>query len=138
MLSVRNYLNCKTKSRTIIEKYLECRRIWYFFQMPPRDTIASAQIPGRKKRKERIICLTCCDVDRTEKMLPFSVGKSENPRCFNGKASSELDISYSSSPRAWINFSLFLHGQKSLIFIYQILSDEVVHYFLTMHLPMDN
>ncbi len=42
-----------------------------------------------------------------QKKANFFIGKSENPDCFNGKISSELNICYSSSPRAWMNFSLF-------------------------------
>ncbi len=75
--------------------------------MPPRDTIALARIPGRKKKKERNNCLASCNADGTEKIPLFFVGKSENPRCFNGKKSSELNIQYTNSPRAWMNFSIF-------------------------------
>ncbi len=74
-----------------------------FYQMLPRGTIAPARIPGRKKKKERTTCLACYNAT-------FLVGKSENPRCFNGKTSSELHICYSSSHPAWMNFSLFLRG----------------------------
>ncbi len=79
----------------------------FFYQMPPRDTIAPARIPGRKKKKERITSLACCNADGSEKMPLLFVGKSANPRCFNGRNSSELNIEYSSSPRAWRNFFIF-------------------------------
>ncbi len=61
------------------------------------------------KKKEKITCLPCCNAAETEKMPLLFIARSKNSRCFNSN-----NICYESSPRAWMNFTIFSSWLKKL------------------------
>ena len=64
-------------------------------------------LPTREKAKDRISILLACSAEG-EKLTPFVIGRSANPRCFKGLASSAcLPVSYSSNKKAWMTAVLF-------------------------------
>ena len=81
--------------------------------MPPNQTVKTSSIPRRKKKKETISWLACCNADGTEILLLFIIGKSANPRCCKGRSSTELNLWYTSNSKSWMNFSIFSGWLKS-------------------------
>lgn len=60
---------------------------------------------GKKKAKDRITFLIACNMDGSEKLKLFVIGKFENPRCFKGVKS--LPVIYEANRRAWMTGCLF-------------------------------
>ena len=59
---------------------------------------------GTKKSKEHLTVLFCVSFTG-QKRMPFVIGKSKKPRCFNGL--SALPVRYRANKSAWMNASLF-------------------------------
>ena len=78
-----------------------------FYKLPPNSTIGPARLRGRKKRKERVTFLACCNASGTERLPLFVVGRAQHPRCFNGRNVAGEGYEYQSSVRAWMNRDLF-------------------------------
>ena len=53
-----------------------------FYRLPPNRTLATIKRKGKKKDKERFTLGLCCNLDGSEKIKPFVIGKSKTPRCF--------------------------------------------------------
>lgn len=62
---------------------------------------------GSKREETRISCLTCCNSDRTERMLLIVIGNTHDPHAFNGKTEQELGLDYDSNKKAWMTRQLF-------------------------------
>lgn len=86
-----------------------------FFRQPPGWTLSTAPISGRKKYKTRITCLACCNSYGSEMSFPLMmIGRSEQPRPFNGKYGDELGLYYHFNQKAWME-NLFLSGSEGRI-----------------------
>lgn len=57
-----------------------------FYKMKPEYTleVKGKNATGCKQSKERLTILFCANVDGSDKISPFVIGKSKKPRCFNG------------------------------------------------------
>ena len=53
-----------------------------FYRQLPNTTIGPSRLRGRKKRKDGLKFLTCCQGDGTERLLSLVVGYSRRPGCF--------------------------------------------------------
>lgn len=77
------------------------------YKAAPTTTIVPKRLPGRKKRKERITFLVCANSDGSLRVAPLAVGKSQKPRCFQGREGWEYGFNYVSSKEAWMNHLIF-------------------------------
>jgi len=66
----------------------------------PDTTLASHPVVGKKKSKDRITVLLTCSADG-EKMDPWVIGKSRQPRCFQGV------VKERNSTKAWMVSSIW-------------------------------
>ncbi|KAL6544350.1 hypothetical protein OROGR_010847 [Orobanche gracilis] len=69
-------------------------------------SLATKQLEGRKKDKERITVAICCNGDESEK-VPLWIGKYANPRCFKHINLENLNCEYRSNKKAWITGLFF-------------------------------
>lgn len=79
-----------------------------FYRLLPNTTYVKAcekTAPGRKIRKERISFMLCSNADGSHKVTPLVIGKSKNPRCFNGFKS---PLVYDFSKNAWMTSRIFV------------------------------
>ena len=77
-----------------------------FLKMAPDKTIYTERLPGRKKTKDRISLLFCCNADGSHKFEVMIIGKSRQPRAFKKKAT-ELGLDYHANSKAWMTAALF-------------------------------
>jgi hypothetical protein len=64
-----------------------------------------------KRSKERLTVLLCASITG-EKLQPFVIGKSTNPRCFKNMAPHQLPVTWRSHRKAWMNTELFIEWLK--------------------------
>lgn len=76
---------------------------------PPDKTVAHCPLPGRKKAKERITVLLCCNADGSERLEPMFIGNAARPRAFKKKSGHELGLDYHSNKKAWMTSDLFMN-----------------------------
>ena len=78
-----------------------------FFKLLPDKTLGFKKEPchGGKHSKERITVLVGANVDGSEKLPLFVIGKSKKPRCFKNVRS--LPVQYDASRKAWMTSSIF-------------------------------
>ncbi|XP_040073753.1 tigger transposable element-derived protein 6-like [Ixodes scapularis] len=76
-----------------------------FYQMRPVRTHAlkGDKCVGGKHSKVRITVLLCCNVDGSDRRLPFVIGTAKKPRCFTNP----LPVRYRDSAKAWMTRQLF-------------------------------
>ena len=77
------------------------------YRRSPTTTIGPGPLPGKKKAKERVTVLLCCNVSGTDRVPPFVIGRSNRPRSFGGATNDELGFDYASHTRAWMDRELF-------------------------------
>lgn len=77
------------------------------YGMASDSTIAKDALPGRKKQKDRITFLICCNADETEKFPFVFTGHTQRPRPFKKKDGREYGSDCSWSSRPWITSGLF-------------------------------
>ena len=84
-----------------------------FYRALPNKTMAIKGQPNRggKNSKERISVLFCCSATG-EKIRPFIIGKSKNPRCFKDKHIP--NNMYAANKKAWMTSLLFKMWLDSL------------------------
>ena len=78
-----------------------------FFRMPPSKSLTS----GTKQFKDRITVALCTNVDGSDRIQPWIIGKSAKPRCFKDFVPSNY-VHYVNNTKAWMTghlFSEFLH-----------------------------
>lgn len=102
----------KSTLSTIIEGY-EPRNIYnadetgLFFWVQPSKSLSlkGEACHGGKCSKDRLTVLLCCNMDGSDKLKPWVIGKYRNPRCF--KNTRLLPCHYRSNRRAWMTCALF-------------------------------
>ena len=52
-----------------------------FWKLQPDRSLATQQTSGGKKSKDRITIALTCNADGSEKLEPWIIGHSKNPRC---------------------------------------------------------
>jgi hypothetical protein len=87
---------------------------FFFHELP--DSISShvkQSWKGGKQGKDRIVVvLTCFALG--EKLLPWIIGKSKNPRAFCGQDMSKLKVKYTNSAKTWMMNLIFNQYVKEL------------------------
>lgn len=73
-----------------------------FFKMAPDKTVGTGRLPGRKKAKEGITVLLCCNADSTEKYELTIVCRSFCPRVFKKKTRKELGFDFHAHKKVWM------------------------------------
>uniref|UniRef100_UPI00398F4254 tigger transposable element-derived protein 4-like n=1 Tax=Pristiophorus japonicus TaxID=55135 RepID=UPI00398F4254 len=59
----------------------------------------------RKRARERLSVMACCNMDGSEKCDLLVIGKAQNPRCFRGVH--HLPVTYRASKTAWMTGDIF-------------------------------
>lgn len=79
----------------------------FYRALPVRSLVSKNDAcKGGKHAKERLTVLFC--VSQTgEKIKPFVIGKSENPRCFRNLKKNQLPAIWRSNKKAWMTSALF-------------------------------
>ena len=77
-----------------------------FFNLLPDRTLDfnGTKCHGGSKSTERLTVVLCCNADGSEKLKPWVIGKSRNPKCFNMVT---LPRTYSNHKSAWIDAKAF-------------------------------
>ena len=80
----------------------------FYRALPTKSmSVKGEEAKGGRKSKERITVLLACSAEG-EKLRPFVIGHSANPRCFKGLASLAcLPVTYFSNKKAWMTAELF-------------------------------
>ena len=83
----------------------------YYRALPNKSmTVKGKTNRGGKNSKERISVLLCCSATG-EKLKPFIIGKSPNPRCFRGKTIQNM---YAANKKSWMTSALFMKWLERL------------------------
>ena len=77
-----------------------------FFRMPPSKSLTTAPQHGTKQFKDRITIALCTNADGSDKIKPFVIGKSANPRCFKIFFPGNY-VTYTNNQKAWMTSYLF-------------------------------
>jgi hypothetical protein len=73
-----------------------------FWKLTPERTLATEAGSGGKKSKDRITLASTTNADGSEKLEPWVIGKSKNPRCFKGINRQYLRIQYRYNKTKWM------------------------------------
>jgi hypothetical protein len=73
-----------------------------FWKMSPDRTLATEAQSGGKKSKDRITVALTTNADGSEKLEPWIIGKSKNPRCFKHINLKLLRIQYRYNKSKWM------------------------------------
>lgn len=76
-----------------------------FYQMLPNrtHTLKGDKCVGGKNSKVRVTVLLCCNMDGSDRRLPFVIGKSKKPTCFG----QFVPVRYRHNKKAWMTRELF-------------------------------
>ncbi|KAI5099209.1 hypothetical protein C0J45_11348 [Silurus meridionalis] len=100
----------KTQMRRILDTY-EIRNIFnadetaVFWKCLPEKAFRGEARHGGKNSKDRLTVLVAANIDGSQKLPLYVIGKSKNPRCF--KRTKVLQCDYDSQPSASITGDLF-------------------------------
>ncbi|XP_042149492.1 tigger transposable element-derived protein 6-like [Ixodes scapularis] len=77
-----------------------------FYEMLPTKTHALKGDPcvGGKHSKVRVTVFVCANMDGTERLKPFVIGKSKRPHCFRNQC---IPVRYRNNKKAWMTRDLF-------------------------------
>ncbi|KIY48774.1 DDE-domain-containing protein [Fistulina hepatica ATCC 64428] len=78
-----------------------------FPMAPPDRGLCSKQMSGKKLNKFRLTLLFAVNEDGSEKLPPFFIGYSRQPRCFNKKLPESLGFYYRNNKKAWMTKVFF-------------------------------
>ncbi|MBA0754563.1 hypothetical protein Gogos_021686 [Gossypium gossypioides] len=78
-----------------------------FNRLQADDSLATKQLEGRKKDKERLIVVVCCNKDGLGKVPLWVIGKFANPRCFKHVNIDNLNYHYRAKKKAWMTGFFF-------------------------------
>ena len=73
-----------------------------FWKLQPDRSLATKQTSGGKKSKDRITIALCANGDGSEKLNPWIIGRSKNPRCFKHVNRKNLRIIYRYNKSKWM------------------------------------
>lgn len=78
-----------------------------FYNLAPDRTVALQRPQGRKKAKDRITVMVCCNSDGSDKHQLFFIGTAQKPRAFKKKTADQYGLAYRANKRAWMTAELF-------------------------------
>jgi len=73
-----------------------------FWKLTPDRTLATQAVSGGKRSKDRITVAFTTNADGSEKLEPWVIGKSKNPRCLKHLNRSLLRVKYSHNKSKWM------------------------------------
>jgi hypothetical protein len=87
----------------------------FFFRALPDSTLSHVKqsCKGGKQRKDWITVVMMCSA-LGEKLPPWIIGKSKNPRAFCGQDMSKLKVKYTNSVKFWMTNLIFNQYLKEL------------------------
>jgi DDE superfamily endonuclease len=98
-----------------------------FWKLQPDRSLATKQTSGGKKSKDRITVALCTNGDGSEKLHPWIIGRSKNPRCFKHVNRKNLRIIYCYNKSKWMTgiiceewlqwFDRLMAGRKVLLLL---------------------
>ncbi|XP_022893755.1 CENP-B homolog protein 2-like [Olea europaea var. sylvestris] len=98
-----------------------------FYRWEADHSLATKQLEGCKKDKERITVVVCCNGDGSDKVPFWVIGKYANPTCFKNMNMNNLNCKYRSNKKAWMTGLLFqdfvgwfdkrMNGRKVLLIV---------------------
>lgn len=100
----------KIKSRYSLRDVFNADEFGLYYRRSPNVTIGPARMQGRKRSKDRITFLPCCNSDGTERLPLLVIGRSEKTPCSGGISGSDLGFDYHHSEKAWMNRAIFFLG----------------------------
>ncbi|XP_074375143.1 CENP-B homolog protein 2-like [Apium graveolens] len=78
-----------------------------FYRLEADHSLATKQLEGRKKDKERITTAVCCNGDGSDKVPLWVIGKYAKPKCFKNVNMNNLNCEYQFNKKAWMTGLLF-------------------------------
>ena len=96
-----------TLARYSKKDVFNCDESGLFWRLLPDRTLAfkSDKCSGGKKSKERVTFLLCTNVDGSQKMPVFALGRFAQPRSFRGVKT--IPVEYSANASSWMTSELF-------------------------------
>ena len=98
-----------------------------FYRLEADYLLATKQLEGRKKDKQRITVAVCCNGDGSDKVPLWVISKYANPRRFKNVNMNNLGCEYRSNKKAWMTGLLFqefvgwfdkrMNGRKVLLIV---------------------
>ncbi|CAB4413281.1 unnamed protein product [Rhizophagus irregularis] len=109
----------RQKLREIIKDYdlndvFNCDETGLYWDLEPSKTLARGPLSGKKKSKKRVTILLTCNATGTEKLTPFFIHTSKNPRALKGKKKDDLPVNYYWNKTAWMQVSIWNDYLKKL------------------------
>jgi hypothetical protein len=96
-----------------------------FWKLTPDRTLATQAVSGGKKSKDRITVALTANADGSEKLEPWIIGRSKNPRCLKNLNRSLLRVKYSYNKSKWMTGTICeeylrwldnkMHGRRVLL-----------------------
>jgi DDE superfamily endonuclease/Tc5 transposase DNA-binding domain len=99
-------------SRYSLDRIYNMDETGLFYRLAPDRTLATRQLSGHKKNKERLSVALCANADGSHKLNPLIIGKSAKPRCFKNVRIKNLAMTYRNNTKAWMlttTFQEWLH-----------------------------
>ncbi|MFQ6637550.1 hypothetical protein Gotur_014273 [Gossypium turneri] len=78
-----------------------------FYRLQADHSLATKQLEGRKKDKERLTVVVCCKEDGSDKVPLWVIGKFANSRCFKHVNIDNLNCHYRANKKAWMTGLFF-------------------------------
>ncbi|MBA0611477.1 hypothetical protein Godav_012165, partial [Gossypium davidsonii] len=78
-----------------------------FYRLQADYSLATKQLEERKKDKESLIVVVCCNGDGSDKVPLWVIGMFANPRCFKHVNIDNLNCHYLAIKKAWMTGLLF-------------------------------
>ena len=98
-----------------------------FWKLTPNRTLATEARSGGKKSKDRVTVALTTNGDGTERLEPWIIGQSKNPRCFKNINRKLLRIEYRNNKSKWMTgmimeeylwwFDAKMRGRKVLLLL---------------------
>lgn len=84
-----------------------------FYKLGPNYTLATNNVSGTKRPKDRITVALACNATGTTKMKPFVITKVNRPRCFGKTYDPNTYVRYRHNSKAWMTADLFMDWLKN-------------------------
>nr|CAG8464280.1 2914_t:CDS:2 [Entrophospora candida] len=80
--------------------------------LEPDKTLATKQLEGKKKDKQHLTVVLCCNADGTDKLEPLIIGKSLKPQCIGKINMNSLGVVYRANGKTCMTAVLFQEGRE--------------------------
>ena len=103
----------KIQERFAASEIYNCDETGLYFRFLPEGTwyFKNEDLAKHEKCKDHLTVLLAANMDGSDKLEPFVVGKFANPRCFNGIK--KLPVTYRCNSNSWMTAKLFQDWLRS-------------------------